>query len=68
VTPRRVLIDARQGRHAALLNLAAALPPPVLASLLGVHINTAIAWSHRAQQDWSVYLAARQHEQHNPIE
>lgn len=29
-------IDARDGRHAALVNLAAALPPPVLASLLGV--------------------------------
>lgn len=57
-------IDARHGRHAALVDLAAALPPPVLAALLGVHINTAIAWSHRAQQDWSTYLAARQNERH----
>jgi hypothetical protein len=55
-------LDARQGRHAALVDLAAALPPPVLASLLGVHISTAIAWSHRAQQDWSTYLAARHSE------
>jgi hypothetical protein len=30
---------------------AAALPAPVLAALLGVHITTAIAWSHRAQRD-----------------
>src|SRR5205814_455803 len=37
-------IDARDGHHAALVDLAAALPPAVLASLLGVHINTAIAW------------------------
>jgi hypothetical protein len=56
-------VDARDGRHAALVDLAAALPPPVLASLLGVSITTAIAWSHRAQTDWSTYLAARQHEQ-----
>jgi hypothetical protein len=56
-------IDAQHGRHGALVDLAAALPPPVVASLLGVHINTAIAWSHRAQQDWSTYLAARHNEQ-----
>ena len=56
-------INAHIGRHAALVNLAAALPPPVLASLLGIHINTAITWSRRAQQDWSTYLVARQHEQ-----
>ncbi len=56
-------IDARHGRHAALVDLAAALPPAVLATLLGVHITTAIAWSHRAQQDWSAYLAAR-HKEH----
>jgi hypothetical protein len=56
-------IDAQTGRHAALVQLAAALPAPVLASLLGVHINTAIAWSHRAQRDWSAYLAARHREQ-----
>ena len=52
-------IDALHGRHSALVDLAAALPPAVLATLLGVHISTAIAWSHRAQQDWSAYLAAR---------
>jgi hypothetical protein len=39
------------------------LPPPVLASLLGVHITTALAWSHRAQRDWSAYLANRATEQ-----
>jgi len=56
-------IDARHGRHAALVDLAAALPPAVLAALLGVHITTAIDWSHRAQQDWSSYLAARSKQQ-----
>jgi hypothetical protein len=56
-------INARDGRHAALIDLAAALPPPVLASLLGVHISTAITWSHRAQSDWSTYLASRRSEQ-----
>jgi hypothetical protein len=56
-------IDAFRGRQAALVDLAAALPPAVIAALLGVHISTAIAWSYRAQRDWSSYLAARSDEQ-----
>ncbi len=56
-------LNARHGRYAALVDLVAALPPAVLATLLGVHISTAIAWSYRAQQDWSAYPAARRNEQ-----
>lgn len=51
------------GPRATLVDLAAALSPPVLDTLLGVRITTAIAWSHRAQQDWSTYLAAATNEQ-----
>ncbi|MEU9369576.1 hypothetical protein AB0D71_33860 [Streptomyces avermitilis] len=52
-------IQARPARTAALIALAAELPAPVLADLLGVHIHTALKWSHHAQRDWSIYLNAR---------
>lgn len=52
-------IQARTARSAALINLAADLPAAVLADLLGMHINTAVRWAHRAKRDWASYLAAR---------
>ena len=52
-------IQARTGRSAALINLAADLPAAVLADLLGLHINTAVRWVKRARRDWASYLAAR---------
>ena len=52
-------IQARIGRSAALINLAADLPAAVLADLLGLHINTAVRWVKRASRDWASYLAAR---------
>jgi hypothetical protein len=52
-------IRARASRNAALINLAADLPAAVLADLLGMHINTAVLWAHRARRDWASYLAAR---------
>ncbi|WP_432159085.1 MULTISPECIES: hypothetical protein [unclassified Streptomyces] len=52
-------IQTRSARTAALIALAAELPAPVLADLLGVHIQTALKWTHHAQRGWSVYLMAR---------
>lgn len=52
-------VQARASRNAALINLAADLPAAVLADLLGMHINTAVRWIHRAKRDWASYLAAR---------
>jgi hypothetical protein len=52
-------VHLRRARSAALAVLAADLPSAVLAQLLDIHINTAIAWSHYAQTDWSAYLDAR---------
>ena len=52
-------IQARIGRSAALINLAADLPAAILADLLGLHINTAVRWVKRARRDWASYLAAR---------
>ena len=48
-------IQARTGRSAALINLAADLPAAVLADLLGLHINTAVRWVKRARRDWASY-------------
>lgn len=48
-----------QARAAALINLAAVLPPPVLADLLGLHVTTAQHWATHTQADWTAYLQAR---------
>lgn len=52
-------IRARDTRTAALLQLAAELPPTVLADLLGMHRNTATTWAKVAGGDWTRYAAAR---------
>ncbi|MEV4705462.1 hypothetical protein [Actinoplanes sp. NPDC049316] len=52
-------IPARASRNTALITLAADLPAPVLASLIGVAPATADDWSRWAQVDWGSYLAAR---------
>lgn len=56
---RHGLPDADHARATALINLAADLPAPVLADLLGLHIQTATAWARHAGADWTAYLAAR---------
>jgi hypothetical protein len=33
--------------------------PAVLASLLGVHIQTAVNWASRIRRDWTTYIADR---------
>jgi len=52
-------VAVRQCRNAAKLQLAAALPPSVLADLLGFHISTAAGWFQLAGGDWAGYAAAR---------
>lgn len=52
-------IDARPARNAALLALLEDVPPPILADILGLHINTAVRWADIARRDWTAYLAAR---------
>jgi hypothetical protein len=47
------------GPPSALVTLAADLPAAVLADLIGIHINSAVRWTHYAQRDWASYLAAR---------
>ena len=47
------------GRGAALSALAADLPAPVLADLLGISIETATRWGALAARDNADYVAAR---------
>ena len=48
-----------RARAAALITLLEHVPPPVFASLLGLHPSTAERWARYAQPDWSAYLDAR---------
>jgi hypothetical protein len=52
-------IFIRPGRGAALADLAADLPAPVLADLLGLSITTATRWAALAARDNAAYIAAR---------
>jgi hypothetical protein len=56
---RALGVDPRADRNTALLQLAAEVPPAVLADLLGLHIGTAISWAHHAGGDWTNYAAIR---------
>jgi hypothetical protein len=40
-------------------DLAADLPAPILADLLGLNIQTATVWARHAGTDWTAYLSAR---------
>ena len=52
-------LRVRPARTAALCALAADLPAPVLADLLGLHITIAVRWAHIVRRGWTGYLAAR---------
>ena len=52
-------IVLRPTRNSALLALAPRVPTPVIADLLGLHINTAVEWSRRAGGDWAAYAVSR---------
>jgi hypothetical protein len=52
-------IPLRLSRNAALLHLAAELPPAVIADLLGINYATANRWSDAAGGRWMNYAAHR---------
>ena len=52
-------IEPRQARNSALAAWASDLPLAVLASLLGVHIQTGVNWASHTRRDWTTYLAER---------
>jgi hypothetical protein len=56
---RHIGISARAMRQAALVQLAAEIPPALLAGILGIHPTTAVKWTKLAGGDWTRYAAAR---------
>lgn len=56
---RALGFDPRADRNTPLLQLAAEIPPVVLADMLGLHIGTATKWAHEAAGNWNNYAAAR---------
>src|SRR5450755_2619349 len=52
-----------EGRHAALLALAARLPAPILAERVGIHQSRAAAWVRMAGETYSGYVAIRTREE-----
>lgn len=55
----RLGINSRADCNTALLQLAAELPVPVLADLIGLHIVTADRWAQAASAGWTTYAAIR---------
>jgi len=46
-----------QARSTALFQLATELPAALLARMLGIHIDVAVAWQHASAGDWTTYAA-----------
>jgi len=52
-------IKPHESRKAALFGLAAQMPAPVLADLIGITDNNAADWAKLASRDWTGYIADR---------
>jgi hypothetical protein len=52
-------IQPRAARNAAMFQLAAEIPTPILADILGLGATTATSWAALASRDWSQYTAQR---------
>jgi hypothetical protein len=50
-------IHPGQARSTALYQLATELPAALLARMLGIHIDVAVAWQHASAGDWMTYAA-----------
>ena len=50
-------IQPGQARSTALFQLAAERPAALLARMLGIHIDVAVAWQHASAGDWTSYAA-----------
>jgi hypothetical protein len=55
---QRLGIQPRAMRQAALIQLAAEIPPAMLAGILGIHPTTAVKWTRLAGGNWTTYAAA----------
>ncbi len=52
-------ITTRASRNAAMLHLAATVPPAVFASLIGISAGAATKWTEHAGGNWTTYAAVR---------
>jgi hypothetical protein len=52
-------IQPMAARNAAMFQLAASMPTPILAEVLGLAPNPATRWAALASRDWSAYTAQR---------
>jgi hypothetical protein len=52
-------ITTRASRNTAMLHLAAAVPPAVFASLIGISVSSATKWAEFAGSNWTTYAAPR---------
>lgn len=52
-------ITTRASRNAAMLHLAATVPPAVIASLIGISNSAATRWAEYAGSNWTTYAAIR---------
>ena len=52
-------ITTRASRNAAMLHLAATVPPAVFASLIGISVGAATRWTEYAGGNWTTYAAIR---------
>jgi hypothetical protein len=50
-------IQPGQARSTALFQLATELPAALLARMLGIHIDVAVAWQRASAGDWAAYAA-----------
>lgn len=60
-------IQPGPARSTALFQLAAELPAALLARLLGIHIDVAVAWQHASAGDWAGYAADVSRRHSTPI-
>ena len=67
---RRYGITARAARNDALTDVAAAVTPVTLASLLDMHLGTANTWAEASSGSWARYLddLLDDHDDHDPQE
>jgi hypothetical protein len=52
-------IQPSDARKAAMFQLAAEMPTPILADILGLATNTSVRWATLAARDWSYYTSLR---------
>lgn len=50
-------MTTRASRNAAMLHLAATVPPAVIASLIGISNSAATRWADYAGSNWTTYAA-----------